>query len=303
MSADFRAHVAAVLGFAPESIEPGKLMRFGPGKSAWCKLFDDQRNGVCGDFKQNINTSTWSATKEKLSPAEYVEQQRQIRQAIREREAEQMARFRENRARIAELLAWTVEVSAGDPVARYFDQRGLAGAWNFAPCLRLHPGLPYIHEGVKIGTFPAMIAPLQSPEGVTVALHRTYLTQDGQKAPVPVVKKLTPAGGSLRGAAIRLQPMRDGVLGVSEGIETAMASAMASSLPVWSTYCAHGLATFDWPTGVRKLVVFGDNDTAGRDAARTLHLRAAKAGKTSSMLLPTVQGMDWADVYAEGARA
>lgn len=60
--------------------------------------------------------------------------------------------------------------------------------------LRLHPGLNYRDEdGGLIGKFPAMLAPVVNLSGEMVAVHRTWLSNDGFKAPVSAPKKLTKA--------------------------------------------------------------------------------------------------------------
>lgn len=166
--------------------------------------------------------------------------------------------------------------------------------------LRLHRSLPYWHDGDELGTFPAMVAPIVSPEGRTVALHRTYLTPEGRKADVPTVKKLTSAAGPLAGVCIPLHKPARGVLGVAEGIETALAASRASGVPTIATYCASALASFMWPSGVRRLVVFADNDKAGREAAEKLQARGVQAGLQTSVTTPTDAGADWCDVWAAG---
>ena len=90
---------------------------------------------------------------------------------------------------------------------------------------------------------------MTAPDGRIVALHRTYLTDDGRKADVPTVKKLTGAPGALAGASDPARhPMR-GVLGIAEGMETALAASLASGVPTVAAYCANALAGFEWPPG------------------------------------------------------
>ena len=114
-----------------------------------------------------------------------------------------------------------------------------------------------------------MIAPLIRPDGVVLALHRTYLTADGCKAPVPTVKKPTSAAGPLAASAcIPLHDPQQGVIGIAEGIETAQAAHLASGLPTVAAYCAGNLAAHTWPPGVRRIVVFADADPAGAAAAK-----------------------------------
>jgi putative DNA primase/helicase len=144
-----------------------------------------------------------------------------------------------------------------------------------------------------------MVAPLVAPDGKTVALHRTYLTRDGKKAEVPSVKKLTATAGPLPGACIPLCKPARGVLGIAEGIETALAASFASGVPTVAAYSAGNLAAWHWPAGLQSLVVFADNDKAGAEAADTLRARALAASLRVQVLTPSEPGADWCDVWAE----
>ncbi|WP_345122069.1 toprim domain-containing protein, partial [Quisquiliibacterium transsilvanicum] len=153
------------------------------------------------------------------------------------------------------------------------------------------------------GTWPAMVAPLVAPDGRVLALHRTYLTTDGCKAPVPTVKKLTGAAGPLAGACIPLHDAQQGVIGIAEGIETAQAAHLASGLPTVAAYCAGNLAAYTWPAGVRRIVVFADADQAGAAAAQSLKARALRAGLSVALMTPRTPGADWCDVWAQRGAA
>jgi phage/plasmid primase-like uncharacterized protein len=146
-----------------------------------------------------------------------------------------------------------------------------------------------------------MIAPLVAPDGRVLALHRTYLTTDGCKAPVPTVKKLTGAAGPLAGAFIPLHDPQHCVIGIAEGIETAQAAHLASGLPTVAAYCAGNLAAYTWPAGVRRIVMFADADPAGAAAAQSLKARAIRAGLSVAVMTPSTPGTDWCDVWARRA--
>ena len=191
-----------------------------------------------------------------------------------------------------------VPLTACDPVTQYLAQRGLGDVSPLPEVLRLHRGLDYWHEGERVGTFPAMVAPIVAPDGRTVALHRTYLGPGGRKADVPNAKKLTGATGPLSGACIPLDRPARGLLGVAEGIETALAASLASGVPTVAAYCASALAGFLWPAGVRRLVVFADNDRAGRKSAAELQSRAVRSGLAVNVMTPTDEDADWCDVLA-----
>lgn len=181
-----------------------------------------------------------------------------------------------------------------DEAAQYLIGRGLIIGLPI-PALRFHPALTYRDGAEIIGKFTAMLALVTGPDGKGVTLHRTYL-KNGSKAPVPSPKKLMP-GKPIKGAAIRLHPAID-VLGVAEGIETALAARQLFNVPVWSCVSASGIESFQPPAGVRHVIVFGDNDISGtgQAAAWALAKRLIADGVDTDVRLPERAGTDWADV-------
>lgn len=300
----FRAAIIGTLGRAPDVIEPGVLLRFATSNkhgddAGWCRLFDDQRGGVFGCHRSGVS-ETWQAEREQpMTRKQRAERARHVEQANAERERAQREQWAVNAHRIARLWSQCAPLEPGDSVATYLKHRGLGGVWPLPACLRLHRALPYWRDGEPIGTFPAMVAPLTAPDGRVVALHRTYLTTDGRKADVRYPKKLTGAAGPLAGASIRLHEPLRGILGVAEGIETALAASLASGVPTVAAYCASGLAGFVWPAGVQRLLIFADADKAGREAADTLRARALAARLRCEVLTPSDQGADWCDAWAQ----
>ena len=299
----FREAILATLGHAPTVVVPGRLHRFATrerrGDSAgWCKLFDDLRGGVFGCHRRGV-THTWSAAAgATMTREQRAEVARHVAAAARERERQQRDEWATNANRIASLWAQCVPVTSGDPVHRYLCRRLAIDAFAAPQCLRLHPALDYWHDGTKLGTFAAMVAPMAAPDGGIVALHRTYLTRDGCKADVPTVKKLTAASGPLAGACVRVHTPMRGVIGIAEGIETALAASLASGVPTVAAYCANALAGYRWPAGVRQLVIFADNDPAGREAADKLKVRALRGWLRVNVMTPTTEGADWCDVWS-----
>jgi putative DNA primase/helicase len=200
---------------------------------------------------------------------------------------------------------WTTSENLKDsPAQRYLAARGI---WevNHPQTLRAHPALDYYDVKTKklVGTFPGMLAPVKNAKGVIVALHRTFLTADGGKAPVPDAKKLTQKTEPLGGAAIKLFPSTE-VLGVGEGIETMLAVRAITRLPVWSAVSAPLLELVEIPETVRHVVIWGDKDAKGRgqEAAEKLANRLIAAGKTVEIQIPNApipegaKGIDWLDV-------
>jgi len=302
---DFLTFVQATLGHAPEAIEPGRLHRFPTtgrrsDKAGFCKLFTDLRGGFCGDHRTGAY-GTWTARgSAPPTPAERAAWLREIQRAKAQAAREQAEAWRQARERNRATWSRCATLLPGDPVTYYLRRRGLP-IWPLPGVLRHAARLPYYDDGAHLGDFPAMLAPVQAPDGRTLALHRIYLTPDGRKADVPEVKKLSRASGPLPGAAVRLSTPREGVLGVAEGIETALACRLGSAVPTWAAVSASGMAAFQWPEGVRELIVFGDHDAggAGQRAAEKLASRATAAGLTARVLIPSAPG-DWLDVLNAG---
>ena len=184
------------------------------------------------------------------------------------------------------------------PVRQYLAARGLTQILQDAPaCLRAHPGLAYF-DGVarrEIGTFPAMVAAFFGRDGGHTTIHATYLRQDGcAKAPVSSPKKIlgVPTRGATKGGAIRLYAPRDGLLGVAEGIETALSLYLIRRVPTWASFCADNLARMVVPEGLTKLEIGVDVDEsgAGERAAKSLARRAVRLGLKVSLITPEGDG-------------
>lgn len=183
-------------------------------------------------------------------------------------------------------------IQRGDEACAYLAGRGLR-LHDLPEAVRVHTGLRY-RDGDVVGTYAAMLATVTAPDGRAVSLHRTYL-QDGRKAPVTSPKKLM-QGLPLPGAAIRLTAVSE-VLGIAEGIETALAASELFELPVWSCISAQGIESFEPPAGVREVIVFADNDAnfAGQAAAYRAAHRLKLRGFGVEVVVPPEPG-DWLDV-------
>jgi putative DNA primase/helicase len=300
---EFRSAILAALGHAPETIEGGRFIRFATSDrrgddAGWCKLFDYLRGGVFGCMRQGISEQWSAADRATMSGEQRAELAEHVMAATAEREALQREQWAANAQRIARVWSQCVPLVPGDPVTLYLKRRGFGGVWPLPEVLRLHRALPYWHGAKKLGTYPAMVAPLLAPDGHMRALHRTYLHGDGRKADVPTVKKLTAAAGPLAGACIPLHKPQRGCIGIAEGIETALAAWCASGVPTVAAYCAGNLAAWHWPASVQRLVIFADHDRAGIEAAETLQGRALRAALQASVMAPTDAGADWCDVWA-----
>jgi putative DNA primase/helicase len=297
--------IRQAVGFAPVEIKARGLTRFPTSsrpsnRDGWVRPMPDGvvrfgcwRQGITGwwrDGGADYRQPTRDDRAERAALAE-LEQQRQRHEKINRRTFDQAH-----------------PLTRQSPVGQYLVHRGLGKLTRAPQALRM-AALPYFDDGREIARFPTMLAAVTDPHGGMVALHRTYISQDGRKAPVPQPKKLSSTTGPLAGASIKLHPptTTDGklVLGVAEGIETALACYLASGIPTWSCMNAGGVRAFEWPPGLQSLIVFADNDTSGvgQAAARDLAGRAAAAGIEVRVLVPEIVGTDWLDAYVAGGAA
>jgi putative DNA primase/helicase len=206
------------------------------------------------------------------------------------------------------------------PVRRYLAHRGLA-VLDLASLLtlRCHPHLRYTDSKtqVVVGYFPALVAYVVAPTGELVAIHRTYLTEDGHKAPVEPVKKLLKvANATASGGCVRLKPVEavGAVLCTGEGLENALTGLLRNpESPFWPATSAPLLGSLVVPSQVRHVVTWGDLEPAqrqpdgtvrqpGREAAEKLSRRVRAEARAAEVLIPRVENrtkMDWNKVLLE----
>ncbi len=209
-------------------------------------------------------------------------------------------------------LAQPIDAEESALVRTYLSGRAIELKASDVADLRFLPQAHY-KDAAHSCWLPAMVAAVRDPAGKLIALHRTFLSEVGRKASVSVPKKLTPlpSDATLNGAAIRLG-QAGAILGVAEGIETALSVFCATGLPTWSTICANGMEQFVPPAGVRVVLIWADKDRTevGAKAAKALAHRLRKMGilgvvMTIEKAIPeAAKGLDWNDILCQdGAEA
>lgn len=193
---------------------------------------------------------------------------------------------------------------------RYLYGRGIRASalGGLEDVLRVHPALGYYEDGKCIARMPALVAKFSDAWGDSVSCHRIYLTPEGRNLKNQdgmSVKKLMspPEGAEVMGGAIHLGPASP-VLGVAEGVETALSVYTATGYITWSLYSASVMEAFVPPQGVQELVIWADNDVisgAGMASAKVLKQRMWQQGIMCSIMLPPlpqheVKNWDWNDV-------
>ena len=226
-----------------------------------------------------------------------------------EAELHEEAARRERDARCARAIdaSWnrSCPVTEVPPVLRYLERRGLSGlSESVLADLRGVQKTVCCDGDATVGC-SAMVAAVRSVDGKLVALHRTFLTEDGAKAPVAAPKRISalPSDRTIAGCAIHFGEPGE-MLAIAEGVETALSVVKATGLPCWAALSAHGMETVEIPEGVGEVLVFADKDWSGtgQKAAEALRERLLRQGTFCAVLLPGgdipegAKGVDWNDV-------
>jgi len=193
---------------------------------------------------------------------------------------------------------WDSAISlGGTQAAAYLRRRGLTA---LPDALRFHPGTP-LGRGRAAVFRPALIAAVREREAL-VAVQRTFL-EIGRARRARDLGHPRRMLGRPRGGAVMLAPAGC-VLGLAEGIETALSAMALLGIPVWATLGSERLARIALPGSVTRLILLPDNDTAGRRGA----VRAVEAyvlpGRTIEVIWPPAGCKDWNDALrneGEGA--
>ena len=197
---------------------------------------------------------------------------------------------------LAERLWTEARPLSGSLAARYLLSRGLA---SHSAQLRFHPRVQ-LGSKSEATHHPALIAAVRDDAGL-VAVHRTFLDPiTAGKAAMDNPKRLlgNPGSGAVRlGTATR-------ILGLAEGIETAIAASTIAGIPVWAVLGNERFGMITIPPHVEKLVILADNDAGGERAAKLAQDGLKRDGLEMVTVWPLAPHNDWADVLkarGEGA--
>ncbi len=243
--------------------------------------------------------------------AEIAEARRKAAKAEQEAAAARQRQLHRGKALIDNQLQSCVSLFSGqaDEAWQYLESRGL-GALKSAPesllsDLSYCPRCPYYENGKLAGYYGALISQIKTSDGKLWSLHRTFLN-GGRKAPVSCPKKIMSPAFDAEGRArfIKLGDVPDhGIIGIAEGIETALSANIGMRIPVWSAISASFMVEFEPPKDVKAVLIFADKDAnrAGQQAASELHNRLKAKGVKSFIVTPKSEipagskGIDWND--------
>jgi hypothetical protein len=175
---------------------------------------------------------------------------------------------------------------AGTLAETYLRHRGIT-AFHETTNLRFHPRCYYRPDNRSpVQTWPALIAVVSDLDGKLTGVQRSWLDPSGfSKAPIETPRR---AMGCLLGNAVRFGVAHD-ILAAGEGIETVLSlRCVMPAMPMIAALSSAHLAAILFPSALRRLYIFCDNDAAGAGAAATLFDRANSAGIETIILSPTL---------------
>jgi hypothetical protein len=176
--------------------------------------------------------------------------------------------------------------AAGTPVEAYLRSRAIT---ILPPLVQYHPRLWHTDN-----YWPTMVVERTNSAGDVVALHRTFLTEDGAKAPVDPVRKDL---GRSTGTAIRLSGRAEELL-IAEGIETVLSVMQTMNMPGWAAGSAWALRMLVLPPQVQRITILVDGDDEGERAACAACARWTAEGRVVK-LARAPRGKDFNDLLME----
>jgi hypothetical protein len=180
---------------------------------------------------------------------------------------------------------------AGTPVETYLRTRRFDSPPP--PTIRFLPSYRYD----RVRRFPCMIAAVQAPSRILVAVQLTFLDPSGRsKADIPSPRRVI---GPLSGGLLRTAPAASHI-GLAEGFESAWgASLLHEGMPVWATLGAERFSIVALPPIVSRVTLFADHDSPGLVGALGFF---EKHGELDvSIAWPRKVGRDFAQLWCDFA--
>jgi putative DNA primase/helicase len=183
---------------------------------------------------------------------------------------------------------WDATVPIAGTIAEtYLERRHITAR---SEDIRFHPRAQ-LGSKPNVSFHPALIAAIRDNRGL-VAVHRTFLdAKSGWKAAIPDPKRMLGRPGT---GAVRLAPAGP-VLGLAEGLETALSAMDILGFPVWAVLGNERFGIVSIPAVVQRLIILPDPDKGG-ERASALAENQAREGLSIETLLPPGKGRDWNDV-------
>ena len=137
------------------------------------------------------------------------------------------------------------------------------------------------------------------PNREIIGIQRTFLKQDGSgKAPVEPAKMSL---GSIAAGTVQLYAEPAEILGLAEGVETALSVFQLYGIPTWAALGSSNLPRIALPQlpDAEEVHLYIDGDAASNDAMVESGKRYSRQGRLVKVF-PAPDGMDFNDLIREG---
>jgi hypothetical protein len=284
---------------------PSRAMIPGPGHSR-----DDRSVSLLLDRSGRLIVSSWGRSSwqevvDDLRRRGFIDEDKRLRGVGSSAGYSASAGARDlSRARKARAAAgiWSGgQAPAGTLTERHIRLRGVTRDLPVFDVLRHAPAAPLRAYDAPDGrSHPAMLAALRDPAGDLTAVEITFLDRSGARTErLRLSRKIV--GPIPPGSAVRIDPSAPEML-VGEGVFTTLSATERFCLPGWALLSTSRLRTWTPPSGVRAVLVAGDNGAAGRHAALFLVDRLRDAGLRSWAAFPGPGYDDFNDEPLSGDR-
>lgn len=269
----------------------------------------------CPRTGPHIKGTPFNDEVEQQKASEYMKKAQELAQAQQALAKKERAEaYKQARANIDKVLPYLIPLSdldKSEEAWKYLENRGLKDLKKAPELLSnvfYNPKTPYYQDGKVIGYFGSICSKVFAGSKEDLwSIHRIFI-KDGKKANVACPKKMMGTRFDASGMSkyIKFGEIQShGVLGIAEGIETALSCAVAMrGIPVWSAVNAGNLLDFEPPKGVHTVLVFADKDanSVGQNDAQKLINKLRAEGILGIRVLPKTaipegsKGIDWNDI-------
>lgn len=277
--------------------EAGRSMaihRGGSRAGIWSDFSDSKAHGdafelvaqvlFSGDRKKTVAWAKSRLGLDNMNPDRIEQVRKEARKKSQDAEKKQAEETERRRKAALAIFLNADENILDTPVDRYLLRRGinLRSLQKLPGSIRYAAELEYYHQDTKTKTkHPAMVALIVNGKGESIAVHRTYLRDDGKeafKANVPEPKLtlgawrggIIPLSRGASGKRLTQAPMDDKVL-LCEGIEDALTLACAMpDFRVMATISVGNIQNAPIPENIKEIIIAADNDEPNSPADKSL---------------------------------
>jgi putative DNA primase/helicase len=177
----------------------------------------------------------------------------------------------------------------GSPAERYLIARSITLG---SDALRYHARAP-LGRGQNLERRPALIAKV-SDDNALVAVQRIFIDPHRPRRARNLGNPRRLLGRPGTGAVRLVEPGT--ILGLAEGVETALSAMILLGIPVWAVLGNERFAHVAVPASVARLILLPDNDEAGRRGSAAGYERHQSRSRQVETLFPWRGLNDWNDV-------